>query len=182
MTDEEYSQKIKTDAEELLKTTDLVKVLSEYGEVKIGGSYKYDLMWGPDIDMVVVCKNPREMSVKALDKIVELRLAQKFEYGDFVKFKREHRPESYIVNMILPFNDQKWEAEIWFFENYPDSQKEMDELIEKRLNGDNKKIILEMKKCRDNQGMDKYKINSAEIYKKVLIDGIKSFEELTSQK
>lgn len=175
---DKYSQKIRKDAEDLLKKTNLVEVLSEFGEVKIGGSFKYDLMWGPDIDMVVVCKNPREMSVNALNKIVELRLAQKFEYGDFVKFKRENRPESYIVNMILPFSDQKWEAEIWFFEEYPKSQAEMDELIKNNLNKENKEIILEMKRRRDSEGMNKYKINSAQIYKKVLIEGIKSFEEL----
>lgn len=125
-------------------------------------------MWGPDIDVVVICKNPREASVKAINKIIDLRLFQKFEYGDFVKFIREHRPESYIVNGLLPFNGQKWEVETWFFDKYPDNLKEIDELIDDKLNEDNKKIILEMKKKRDEDGETKYGLSSTEIYKKVL--------------
>ena len=172
--EEKYSKKVKADAEMILKMTNLVEVLSEFGEVKIGGSYKYDLMWGPDIDIVVICMDPRKMSVAALNKIIELRLFQKYEYGDFVKFKREHRPESYIVNMILPFEGKKWEVEAWFFKDYPESQKEMDELISNNLNEENRRSILEMKRKREETGMTKYNIDSTTIYKMVLAEKIKN--------
>lgn len=181
MREVEYSEKIKKAAERLLENTNLVKVLSEFGEVEIGGSFKYDLMWGPDIDLVLICDNPREASRKVLEKIVDLRLFQKFEYGDFVKFKRENRPESYIVNMRQTFEGQKWEVEAWFFEKYPKSQEEMDKLIKEKLNRENKEIILEIKRKREEEGVDKHKINSAEIYRKVLIEGVKNYEELVGK-
>lgn len=168
--EEKYSKKVKADAEMILKMTNLAEVLSEFGEVKIGGSFRYDLMWGPDIDIVVICMDPRKMSVAALNKIIELRLFQKYEYGDFVKFKREHRPESYIVNMILPFERKKWEVEAWFFKDYPESQKEMDELIKNNLNEENKRSILELKRKREETGMTKYNIDSTTIYKMVLAE------------
>ena len=177
----EYSKKVRKDAEDLLRVTKLIEILSEFGEVKIGGSFKYDLMWGPDIDMVVICDNPRETSKKVLEKIIELRLFQKYEYGDFVKFKRENRPESYIVNMRLPFEGQKWEVEAWFFEKYPETHEEMDKLILEKLTQEKKEIILEIKRKREEDGIDKHKINSAEIYRKVLIEGIKNYEELVDK-
>ena len=177
----EYSKNIKRRAEILLKNTNLIKVLSEFGKVEIGGSFKYDLMWGPDIDMVVICDNPREASKDVLEKIIDLRLFQKYEYGDFVKFKREDRPESYIVNMRQTFEGQKWEIEAWFFKKYPKSQEEMDKLIKEKLNQENKEIVLEIKRKREEEGVDKHKINSAEIYRQVLIEGVKDYEELVSK-
>lgn len=165
---EEYSKKIKQDADELLQTTGLINSLKEFGEVVIGGSYKYDLMWDPDIDMVVICDDPRTKSVEALHKMVDLRLFQKYEYGDFAKFKRQDRPESYIVNLILPFCGQKWEIEVWFMEEYPPEQIGMDELMKYKLNDKNRKTILQMKKSRAESGYSKHDSGSIDIYRRVL--------------
>lgn len=173
-----YSKQVKCQVDEILRQTDLVNVLSEFGEVIIGGSYKYDLMWGPDIDVVIKCQDPRKASVEALEKLIKLRLFQKYEYGDFVNFKRAGRPESYIMNLILPFEGEKWEIETWFFEELPDKQKETDELIKSKLNKENKIKILEMKKERDKSDLDKHNISSVDIYKGVLINNIKSIKEL----
>lgn len=177
---EKYSEKVKTDADDLLGMTGLLGHLNEFGEVFICGGCKYDLMWDPDIDIVVVCDDPRERSVEALKKLVELRLFQKYEYGDFVKHRRENRLESYIVNLILPFRDQKWEIEVWFFDEYPTRQKEMDELVGTKLNDKNRKTILGMKNARRESGLDKHVISSTDIYKKVLADGIDNYERLVN--
>lgn len=164
-----YSEKIKADADQLMETTDIINNLSEFGQINIGGSYKYDLMWNPDIDIVVVCDNPRQKSVEALRKMVDLRLFQKYEYGDFEKFKRENRPESFILNLILPYGGQKWEIEIWFMTEYPENQRKIDELIESRLDDENRTKILEMKKSRSEKGFDKHSISSVDIYSQVLV-------------
>lgn len=173
-----YSTKIKSIANEILNKTDLINLLSKFGQVIVGGSYKYDLMWGPDIDLVVKCEDPRRASKEALSQLIELKLFQKYEYGDFVSFKRENRPESYIMNLILPYAGQKWEIETWFFKEVPETQLKTDELINTRLNEENKIIILEMKKKRDENGNTKHQLSSPTIYQRVLVDGIKHFEEL----
>lgn len=179
MTDtEKYSKQIQDTASQILKDTNLISILSEFGEVILDGSYKYGLMWGCDIDIIVKCDNPRESSVGALQKLIDLRLFQKYEYGDFVKFKREHRPESYIVNLRLPYAEQKWEIEVWFFTEIPTGHMEVTNLVETKLNDENKKIILEMKRMRDEVGDTKFDISSTTIYKRVLQDGIKNFNEL----
>ncbi|MDP4009984.1 MAG: hypothetical protein Q8P53_03285 [Candidatus Shapirobacteria bacterium] len=165
----EFSKKTKDDATFLLKNTDLISILKKYGEVIVGGSFKYDIMWGADIDITVVCQNTRKSSLEALNKVIEAKLAQKYEYGDFVTFKREKRPESYILNLILPFNDRKWEIEIWFFNKESNDQKEVDNLMKAKLNEKNKLKILKMKEKRERSGLSKHSLGSFDIYKKILV-------------
>jgi hypothetical protein len=164
----EHSKKTKSDATSLLNQTKLVSILKGFGEVVIGGSYKYDLMWGADIDITVICPDTRKSSIEALNKVIESKLAQKYEYGDFVTFKRDKRPESYILNLIIPFNDRKWEIEIWFFNEIPSTQKEIDDLMSSKLNEENRLTILKMKEERERVGITKHSLSSVEIYKKVL--------------
>ena len=165
----EFSKKTKDDATSLLKNTDLINILKKYGEVIVGGSFKYDLMWGADIDITVVCQNTRKSSLEALNKVIESKLAQKYEYGDFVTFKREKRPESYILNLILPFNARRWEVEIWFFNKESNDQKEVDDLMKAKLNEKNKLAILKMKEKRERSDLNKHSLSSFDIYKKVLV-------------
>ena len=177
---EEYSEKMRCDANALLEMTDLLNHLNEFGEVKVCGGYKYDLMWDPDIDVAVVCDDPQKKSTQALKKLIELRLFQKYEYADFVKHKRENRLDSYLMNLILPFRDQKWEIEVWFFDEYPNRQIEMDKLVAAKLNEKTRKTILGMKNARRESGLDKHVISSTDIYKKVLADGIDKYESIVS--
>lgn len=166
----EFSKRTKADAVALLAQTNLIDILKKYGEVIILGSYEYDLMWGADIDIMVISRDTRKSSLEALNQVVEAKLAQKYEYGDFVTFKREKRPESYILNLILPFNDRKWEVEIWFFNKIPDNQKEINDLMKTKLNEKNKLAILKIKEKRERTGLTKYSLSSVDIYKKVLLE------------
>ena len=165
----EFSKKTKSDAVALLSRTNLISILEKYGDVIVGGSFNYDLMWGPDIDIMVICQNTRKSSLEALNQVIEAKLAQKYEYGDFVTFKREKRPESYILDLILPYGDRKWEVEIWFFEEIPTNQKEIDILLKLKLNEKNKIVILKMKEKRERIGLTKHSLSSVDIYKKVLV-------------
>lgn len=165
----EFSKKTKADAVALLNQTNLINILSKFGNVIIGGSFKYDIMWGADIDITVVCQNTRKSSLEALNQVIEAKLAQKYEYGDFVTFKREKRPESYILNLRMPFNERKWETEIWFFDKESDDQKEVDDLMKVKLNEKNKLAILKMKEKRERLGLNKHSLSSVEIYKRMLI-------------
>lgn len=164
----EYSQNIKSDAGKILNDSDLINCLSKYGQVSIGGSYKYDLMWSPDIDIMVVCDNPREQSLAAIKELMDLRQFQKYQYGDFQKFKRENRLEAFIIVLILPFNGQKWEIETWFVDKYPQRQSDMDKLIESKLNDASKLKIIKAKKSREEAGINKFSISSVDIYKQAL--------------
>ena len=162
-----YSQKIKLQADDILKDTTLIETLNEFGKVDIIGSYPLDIMYNPDIDIVVETKDTREKSLKAITKLLELRQFQKYEYGDFVKFPRIKRSKGFIIVLKTTVEDIKWEIEIWFLEA---TKEQVDQLnwISERLTTSNKEKILEAKDLRENSGQSKHQLSSYEIYNQIL--------------
>ncbi|HTK03193.1 MAG TPA: hypothetical protein VL401_00285 [Alphaproteobacteria bacterium] len=168
---------IKAIADKILKDTNLVSTLSKYGEVEITGSYKYDLMVAPDIDIIVTTSDPKESSFAALKDLINQRLFQKYQYGDFVKFPKKNRPNGYIVVLILEIEDIKWEIEIWFLTEKSEKAKEIDYLME-NLNEDSRKTILKMKEDKETRGINKKDISSTEIYEAVLLQNVTSLDQI----
>jgi L-rhamnose isomerase len=160
----ETSKQTKLEAEEILNQTKLITLLNKYGEVRVGGSYLTDLMYGPDIDITIATENPREAVVKALNEIINNKICQKYQYGDFETYPRENRPQDHILVLILPFKNRQWEIEIWFTKNHYPEQIELEEKL-KNLPLETKEKILELKANRDNSGIDKHTLSSFKIYK-----------------
>jgi hypothetical protein len=159
-----FSNKTHEEADAILVNTKIVSLLSKSGDVRIGGSYYTDLMYGPDIDISVASTNPRESAIKFLNQIIKERSFQKYQYGDFENFPREDRPKSHIVVLILPFNNRRWEIEIWFVKEHPKEQIELEEKL-KQLPHETKEKIIELKANRERSGTDKHLLSSFNIYK-----------------
>lgn len=174
----EISSKQKRIADTILSEYQLTSLLSKFGKCSITGSYSYDLMYGPDIDIIVEADDPRTASLSAIIELLKLRQYQKFQYGDFEKYPRENRPQAFIVVLILIYQGIKWEIEIWFVSQYPDNIKEIDRLIKGNLTIDNKKIILSIKHQRETLKDDKHNVSSTDIYKAVLTNGVKDYNTL----
>jgi mRNA interferase MazF len=163
-----FSSKTKKDADEILKNLDLLNILSRFGEVRIGGSYYLDLMWGPDIDINVKSENHRSSALNFLDEILQKRLFQKVEFGDFEKFERERRPKAFIVVCKIEFNNRKWEIEIWFKQDFDTEYIDKIENKIKNLSSDKRLEILKIKEKRELSKLDKHKLSSLEIYRNIL--------------
>jgi len=150
----------------LLETTNILKILSKFGEVHLIGSYAFDLMTEPDIDIIVITNTPKESSESALEQISKLHLFQKLEYGDFQKFPRQNRPPFFIMNMKTSFENQNWEIETWFL---PEASEKLSftEMM-KNISKNQKEDILKMKMERKKNNIDKKNLSSFEIYQKVL--------------
>lgn len=162
------SKNTKQSADEILSTTNLISILSKFGNTEIIGSYKYDLMYGPDLDIIVETNNPKTSSFNALIKLIQSELFAKYEYGDFVKFPRIDRPHGYIIVLKIDLEGVRWEIEIWFLDTKERPQNDLDSLL-MNLTGNQKNEILKLKHERDESGMNKTTLSSMEIYKKVLI-------------
>ncbi len=173
-----HSEQQRLTATEIISTTGIIPILSKYGKCSIVGSFSYDLMYSPDIDIIVETQNPRESSVKALRELVDGRQFQKYQYGDFEKFPRINLPKAFIIVLISVINEVKWETEIWFETGYPEDNQKHDRLIKDRLSPENKLAILRMKDKREVSGADKHKISSTDIYKAVLFEGKTDYEEI----
>ena len=163
-----FSKRTKEDAEKILDENLIVDTLSDLGEVIIWGSYDLDLMWAPDIDIMVITKEPRDSSVKALNKFLENRSFQKYEYGDFAAFPIKNRPKSYIVNLRYILNGTRWEIETWFFKERPVEKINYFEEIKSKITPEYKDRILTMKQQVQERGISKKQVSSMKIYEAVL--------------
>ena len=157
------TSKIHLEAQKILTQTKILKTLSKFGNVRIGGSFYTDLMFDPDIDISVASANPRKSAREFLQTIVKKRIFQKYQYGDFEKFPRKNRPKAHIVVLILPFNSRQWEIEIWFVKKHNSEQIVLEEKL-KNLSAKKKAEIVKLKVGRAASGMDKHALSSFEIY------------------
>lgn len=161
------SKHTKQIADKILVSTNLTEILSEFGKVEVIGSYKYDLMYGPDLDIIVETDQPQVSSFNALSKLIQTELFAKYEYGDFVKFPRVNRPRGYIIVLKIEVDSVKWEIEIWFLNKNEIPHDNLEVLI-KNMTKNQRDEILKLKHVREESGLDKNNLSSMEIYKKVL--------------
>lgn len=148
-------------AKELLEERQVMEVLEECGRAMVVGSLALDVYWRRDIDIVVETVDLRESSIGALNKFIEGRKFNKYQYGDFVEYPRKGRPEGYIVNLLHRGEDgEVWEVEIWFLENISSYEEQLKKW-KGAINEENRRRIIELKAGEVNR-------NSREIYEEVL--------------
>lgn len=165
-----HSKITKQEADDLLKYGGVIKNLSKYGKVVVTGSYKYDLMYGPDIDLAVLTDNPEKSSYRAFLEFIKQRKFQKYQLGDFSRFPRKSRPKDIIIVLIHEHMGKRWEIEIWFKKSLSEHDKYFEKLISK-VTEKQKRAILELKQQREENNISKHKLDSATIYKGVLLEG-----------
>lgn len=160
------SKIVKKDADLLLKKSDMLKVLSNYGEVFVRGSYELDLMVDGDIDIYIVnTKLDKKLAIKALNELIERNDFRGYMFYDFVKRRKKGFPKGYYLGVKTRFKDRKWKIDIWFMKSMDNVS---DKFMKKVLAGldDEKRIkILELKNKvkTDNVGIPSYLIYLAVI-------------------
>lgn len=173
----DFSKKTKKTAESILREAGIEQILSKYGRVVVGGSFAFDLMYGPDIDITVETKDPRVASLNVLNDLLKGRKFQKYEYGDFAAHPRKNRPESYIVNVRSVFEGRKWEIEVWFFEKInPKEAEEIEKMI--KLTPTQKDSILKIKHQREEANVSKHELSSMRIYQEVIDNKAQDLEDI----
>lgn len=160
------SQAKRKHAEDILKKTNIEEILSKFGRVRVGGSFYTNLMTNNDIDIVVVSEDKYKSAKSFAEYLIQNRVFQKFEFGDFSKFKREKRPDDFIVVVKYEYGGEKWEIEIWFKDTLDTENVQLEEELLK-IDESTRLKILEEKYNRDKSS-DKFKLSSYEIYKKYI--------------
>lgn len=169
MSDEEIlfrSSEIRREASEIIEIYKITEVLKEF-QLEIIGSYKLDLMYDRDIDIVVKSDDIENDSYKSLKKFIKLKQFMKIQYGDFINFPRNNRPKGYIINLFLEYKKYKWEIEIWFLKDIKFSIEENNK-ISSKLNFENRLNILKKKEKREKLNIHKNDLSSYKIYKDIL--------------
>lgn len=162
-----HSQNVKAQATKILESTEVLEILKKHGKVYLVGSYPLDVMYGPDIDIIVVSGDTRKSAVETLNEIVDKKLFRKVEFGDFVKYPLDDRPKGYILVLKANVDDVKWEIEIWFLEDAKEQIKHFD-FVKSRITDENRLEILMAKHLRETSGKDKKNLSSYKIYEDIL--------------
>ena len=174
----EYSKQVKRTANSILNQSKLIEILEKYGQPELTGSYAFDLMYGPDIDITVVTPQPKGVSRAVLADLLDQDFFQRYEYGNFVRFVYQNRPKGYILVLAITIDDVYWEIEIWFLFKKPVREEMIIELIGQALTPRTKEIILKLKHERALSGIDKHRVPSVDIYEGVLKHKVYTLDDI----
>lgn len=166
-------QILKQAAQYLLDESGLIENLSQVGQVNITGSFKYDLMVEPDIDIEVFCLDPHSSSIDFAKKQIENDHWNGIMYFDWTKWRRDHFPEGYYVGFKHDFEGFRWKVDIWFLkENY--QVRNADNLIINATES-HRNLILEAKEARLKEG---WTVDSTAIYKAVIENNLTQLDQV----
>ena len=110
----EHARVTRATAGRILHQSRLLDTLAKYGMPYIMGSYALDLMYDPDIDITIVTDHPQDTSRAVLNAMLNQGFFQRYEYGDFVRFRVHRRPHGYILVLAITVDAAYWEIEVWF--------------------------------------------------------------------
>lgn len=104
------------EATQLLETT-LLPLLAPYGEVSVGGSYSYQLLNYPDLDIdIVTADASKDLYAKLCAQLIALPNTAKFKSGDRVAFPHAQtgtRPTGYWISPEINIGSHVWKLDIW---------------------------------------------------------------------
>lgn len=129
-------------AKDLIEEKGVMNTLEKYGNPLLIGSVAMETVWNRDIDIIVETSDIRGASLGTLEEFIKSKKFSKYQYGDFVDFPRDKRPNGYIVNLFhRGEDDELWELEIWFLEDVSYYKKQLEDWNRSENNRD--EIILE---------------------------------------
>ncbi len=174
------SRRIRRSAVKLLDQTSLLTRLSAYGTVEATGSYEYDLMIEPDIDLIVRSESVRASAVGACREFLAKTEFSRVEFGDFISFPRPNRPVGCILVLRLPVRGVLWEIEIWFVEPSYDANSSLKEELA-GISEQQRESILRIKQERAANGINKHQLSSTDIYEGVIRKNLSSLSQFTKK-
>ncbi len=165
------------EADKLLNYSQISSILSRLGEVKIVGSYDYNLMLGPDLDIYVILPEDKAKAaaLDALNQLIKQNYWNGYLYYDFVVHSSKNHPgfpKAYYVGVKRDFSSSRWKVDIWFGQE--DTLRVNNDWIKDNLNDENKKLILKLKAARNDGEIN---TDSHDIYLAVLRNNVKNVEE-----
>ncbi|MEK7595349.1 MAG: hypothetical protein AAB443_02015 [Patescibacteria group bacterium] len=166
----------KKEADKILNNSDLLKVLRKYGEVEFTGSYSYDLMLCPDVDMFLILDTLSKTNVKSIvDALIDQGFWNRIKYTNFLEFPHTRYNNSFYIGLKADINGITWKMDIWLVSK--DSVTDFREnWVTDKLTNESKLTILNLKK---NKKVDE---SSYDIYNAVLNHQIKTYKDFLKWK
>jgi len=184
------SKRIKTQADKILKESGIIEILSEYGEVKIAGSYALDVMLRPDLDFYVIAeKHDWQKVLNIQAKLMETKYFRDLYFINWLDFenKKTGNTEEWIPSLkgyyfaaVVPIEDQRWKMDIWLTTPEYDKSAEKTDHFKELINkaDESKRLaILEIKNAMREGRKYVEGVDGSLIYKAVLENEITNPED-----
>lgn len=173
--------RLKTQADKLVKKTCIMGTFSRYGHLSpIGGSYEYDLMVYPDLDISLISNQLDKDSFASLvGELAANEYVRKISTADTVNFPPIYkgRPKGFWIGLEIPFENDRWGIDCWLQEpewasadenNYSERLKSLEQSA--------KDFILQIKYSLIQRQLYGKKVSSNDVYDAVLDRGVRSID------
>lgn len=168
-------------ADNLLEDSKLLQALNEFGDSKVTGSHKYNLLMSPDIDIYLVSPEPtKELAKNVVDYFIDEGWWNGVDYADWVNFrypKYDWLPKAFYVRLRTSTDKARWKVDIWLVtpEQFNEFQKKE---IAADISDAQRLTILKLKDARNNQLID---ADGSAIYEAVISRGVKTVDEFRKE-
>lgn len=114
MTPTDEARALKKRADQLLDDTGLRLILGQQGEVLFTGSYYYDLMTWPDIDIcLITTEDPMRVASAVVDQVCRTDAIASIYIRNEHLLKTEGNPEAvFVCTEFLPANQDLWKVDV----------------------------------------------------------------------
>lgn len=177
------------EAAQVLEDTLLERVLGEFGEFALEGSYVYRTMVDRDIDCHVVLKDGLKLSyetrAEVMARLMDVPNLRGIQMADLHHFPSgaKHQIDGvwYGLSVISKDTNERWNIDVWILT--PDSATEADSVLTERLldlTDKEREAIVAIKQAALDVGQKEKGFTSVAIYRAVLYDNIKTYDDFTS--
>jgi hypothetical protein len=176
------SNQIKADADKLLAESNLVEILSLYGDVKFVGSYPLNVMLRSDLDVYAITKeNNREKMLEIVQKIFASNYFDEICFANWNDFEIDNEVgiKGYYIQPFVTIGENRWKLDVWLMteDQFKPYTEEFLELIKDDPNEEKRLAILKLKETFAEGEKYVTGINGKLIYKAVLQDNIRTPEQ-----
>lgn len=174
-------QRLHKQADKMLSATKLLGILGKFGSIQpISGSYDYDLMVYPDLDLgLVVIGLDKNNFSEIVGEVVGCDFVRKLSTADTVSFKPLHpgRPIGYWLGLEIPYEEDRWGIDCWiqrpeWLVNNKDAYKNRLSKISQAQ----REAILKIKYRLIHEGLYANKFYSNDVYDAVLDSNVLTYE------
>jgi hypothetical protein len=156
------ANRLREQANLILRKARLLDLLAEYGKVNVTGSYALNLMTTGDIDIHVTNPTIKKVAVKeVLDRLIAQNFFDGYHFHDWVSHFKTARIvfhdeplKGYYIALKIVFRKRRWKIDIWFLKR-PDSKGvRLMKMIEDNMTDKTRSTILRLKDMRDERKLD----------------------------
>jgi hypothetical protein len=175
---EEKAARWKSKADKLLINYKLESILKDHGKVEFTGSYKYNLMLSPDIDMYLIVKvgDQKPTAIKVLSELIEQNLWNGYLFYDWSKFRsEEHKnyPIGYYIGLKSTYKENRWKVDIWIVDEAEKNKRSWNDKLT-HLNYEQREVVLTLKRAKLNGEIQS---SVHDIYEAVLYKNVRTVNE-----